>query len=250
MGLFNKKPAEAPAGGAKAKLTSVPPPQAAVYTAFVAQGAWKTWVIAALLGLLGLSLVLNVRLATKAPEYVLVDATTGDATLVKRSVATEALLSFIADKTRPPEPAIVRFTQEFLQLALGVNSSTIEANWEEALTRMTPTLRQRLEAEAKAQKVIETYKASGRKTDLKFTDIRLLDRTSKLLAVRATIQRRVAPLLETGNGPSAEDRIQVDTVLEIVAPTTDSPAGLKVAEFRLAKVENTPDVGADAPTGK
>lgn len=228
-------------GGAEPRRTpGLPNAPVSIFQAFQAQGAWKSWVIVCLLGALVLSLVALVRVAGKPPEYVLVDAQTGDATLVKRSVATSALLEFIADKTRPPEVAVVKFTQDFLHLALAVNSSTIEQNWPAALALMSPTLRERLAKESEEQKLVATYKAAQRKTDLAFDSIVLLDRTSRLLAVRADMKRRVAPLLETGTGPAAEDRIQVDTVLEIVAPTTEYPAGLRVAEFRLAKRDAAP----------
>ena len=235
MDLFKKKPSDAGSGPRRAP--GLPNAPVSIFQAFQAQGAWKSWVIVCLLGLLFLSLVANVRLASKAPEFVLVDAETGDATLVKRSVATSALLEFVADRTRPPEVAVVKFVQEFLHLSLAVNSTTIENNWNEALARMTPSLRTRLAAEAEQQKIVATYKAAQRKTDLTFEAITLLDRTPKLLAVRAEMKRRVAPLLDTGSGPSSEDRIQVDTVLEIVPATTEYPAGLRVAEFRLAKKE-------------
>ena len=52
------------------------------------------------------------------PEVVLLDAA-GDATPVRRTVATDALLKFLADRTRPPDVAVVRFTRDFLHLALG-----------------------------------------------------------------------------------------------------------------------------------
>lgn len=235
--IGNKSSAAAAQDKGQKTANRVPNAPASIFQAFQAQGTWKSWVMVCLIGLLFLSLFLNVRLASKPAEFVLVDAQTGDATLVKRSVATSALLEFVADKTRPPEVAVVKFVQDFLHLALAVNSSTIENNWAEALARMTPSLRAKLAAEAEQQKLVETYKAAQRKTDLGFESIVLLDRTARLLAVRAEMKRRVAPLLDTGAGPSAEDRIQVDTVLEIVPATVEYPAGLRVAEFRLAKKE-------------
>ncbi len=219
---------------ATAGLAASPP---AIWRAFARQGAWKTWVIVALLGLNCLSLIANIQLAARPPAFVLVDAETGDATLVKRSVSTSALLAFIADATRPPEATILRFTQKFLHLMLSVNSSTIDTSWPAALDMMAPSLRRKLEAEAVQQKLIETYKNAQRKTDIAFEDVRLVDREKGLLAVRAIMKRRVAPLLETGGGPAAEDRIQVELVEEIVAPTYEHPEGLRVREWRLAKLE-------------
>jgi hypothetical protein len=55
--------------------------------------------------------------------------------------------------------------------------------------------------------------------------------------------------MDTGNGPSNEDRIQVDIVEEIVPPSVEHPDGLMVAEWRLAKVEpvNAPAAPRSAP---
>jgi hypothetical protein len=238
--MFGKRtPAPLPSpdprpAAAAAALAASPP---AIWRAFARQGAWKTWVIVALLGLNCLSLIANIQLASRPPGFVLVDAETGDATLVKHSVSTSALLAFIADATKPPEATILRFTQKVLHLMLAVNSSTIDTSWPAALDMMAPSLRKKLEAEAAQQKLIETYKNAQRKTDITFEDVRLVDREKGLLAVRAVMKRRVAPLLETGGGPAAEDRIQVELVEEIVAPTYEHPEGLRVREWRLAKVE-------------
>jgi hypothetical protein len=143
--------------------------------------------------------------------------------------------------------AIVRFTRDFLHLALAVNSSTIDKNWPAALALMTPALRTKLEAEAAAQKLVETYKLAQRKTDLDFESLELTDRTDTLLAVRAVMRRRVTPLLDTIQGPRTEDRIKVDVVLEIVPPTVARPDGLQVLEWRLAMVE-TPNAAAASNT--
>ena len=238
MKLFGKK---------SDTMHSIPGSPPAVWASFERQTAYKSWVIAGLVGLLFLSLLANIKLASRPPEYVVVDGTTGDATLVKHSLSNDALLRFIAEKTKPPKLAIVRFTREFLHLALAVNSSTIEKNWPAALSMMSPALRTKLEAEAAAQKLVETYKLAERKTDLDFESLELTDRSDTLLAVRATIKRRVSPLLETGQGPRSEDRIKVDVVLEMVPPTVALPDGLRVLEWRLAMVENA-SAAAASPT--
>jgi hypothetical protein len=200
----------------------------------------------ALLGVVVLLVIANIRLASRPPEYVIVDGATGDATLVKHSLSTDALLRFIAERTKPPKVAIVRFTRDFLHLALAVNSSTIEANWPAALALMSPSLRAKLEAESTAQKLVETYKVAQRKTELKFESLEILDRTDSLFAVRAVMSRRVSPLLDNGSGPRSEDRIQVDVVEEIVPATVDRPDGLQVVEWRLAKLETTNSPAAAA----
>jgi hypothetical protein len=175
---------------------------------------------------------------------VVVDGSTGDATLVKHSLSTDALLRFMAEKTKPPKLAIVRFTKEFLHLALAVNSSTIEANWPAALQLMSPALRAKLDAESKSQKLVETYRVAQRKTDIQFESLELVDRTDTLLAVRAVLKRRIAPLLESMDGSVVQDRIQVDVVEEIVPPGVGHPDGLQVVEWRMAKLEPAPEAGA------
>ena len=89
-------------------LASLAPPPA-IWSAFKAQGAWKSWVLVALLGLLTLETIAIVRLANRPPEFVLVDSD-GKTAFVKRAVATEPLLRFLADRTRPPDLAVARFT--------------------------------------------------------------------------------------------------------------------------------------------
>jgi hypothetical protein len=122
-------------------------------------------------------------------------------------VATDALLKFLAERTRPPEVAIVRFTRDFLHLALAINSSTIEASWPAALAMMAPELRSRVAAEAASSRLVETWRLAQRKTELTFEEVVLEDRTPSLLAVRATLLRKTGPLVE-GAGPSSADRVQ------------------------------------------
>jgi hypothetical protein len=200
----------------------------------VAQASWKSWTIVGLLGLAALIAIAAIRLATRPPEVVLVDGAE-NATPVRRSVATDALLRFIAERTRPAEMTIVRFTRDFLHLALAVNSSTVEANWPAALSMMAPELRARVEAEASTEKLVETWRLAQRKTELVFEEIVLEDRTPTLLAVRATLSRRTASLLE-GAGPASADRVQVDLVERIVPPSMDRPDGLEVTEWRLIPI--------------
>ncbi len=216
----------------------------AVWAAFIVQGAWKTWTIVGLLGLLALQCIAVIRLATRPPEVVLLDAA-GSATPIRRSVGTDALLKFLAERTRPPEVAIVRFTRDFLHLALAVNSSTIDANWPAALAMMAPELRTRVEAEAARSGLVEKWRVAERKTELTFEDIVLEDRTPSLLSIRAMLSRRTGALVE-GSGPSSTDRVQVDVVARIVTPTMEHPDGLEVIEWRLALL---PIAGASSKPG-
>lgn len=218
----------------------------AIWAAFVRQSAWKSWAIVALLALSGLLAIANIRLATRPPEVVVLDGG-GRATPVRRAVATEALLAFLAERTRPPEVEIVRFTRDFLHLALAINSTTVDANWQEALGMMSPGLRARTAAEASSRRLVETYRLANRRTELRFEEIVLEDRTPTLLTVRATMQRRVEPLAEPGKGVT--DRIRVELVETIVPRTLERPDGLEVAEWRLVSLRvNGPDTDSGAGT--
>src|SRR5512143_2770969 len=161
----------------------------AVWAAFVAQNAWKSWTIVALLAVVILLCIAVVRLASRPPEFVVVDAN-GRTTPVRRTVATDALLRFLADRTRPPEVTIVRFTRDFLHLALGLNSSTIDANWPAALAMMAPELRERVGAEAARSRLVETWRLASRRVDLSFDEVVLEDRSPGTLTIRATVTRR------------------------------------------------------------
>jgi hypothetical protein len=218
------------------RTTSRPDPRPpgsppAVWAAFVAQNAWKSWTIVGLLTVLVLLCIALVRLASRPPEFVMVDAN-GRTTPVRRSVATDALLKFLADRTRPPEVTIVRFTRDFLHLALGLNSSTVEANWPAALAMMAPELRERIARESAAKRLVETYRLAQRRTELSFDEIVVEDHAPAHVVVRATITRRSLPLVDGGGSPET-DRVQVELVERVVPATMDSPDGLEVAEWRL-----------------
>ena len=217
------------------KVASVPPRSPpAVWAAFVAQGRWKSWMLVALVGLVALQSLAVIRLATRPPEVVLLD-TAGEATPVRRTVATDALLKFLADRTHPPDVAVVRFTRDFLRLVLGLNSSTIDANWPAALGMMAPELRARVEAEAARTRLVETWRLAQRRTDLSFDEVVLEDRTPGVLTIRATLTRRTGPLVE-GSGSSNTDRVRVELVARNVTPSLDRPDGLEVAEWRLSPI--------------
>jgi hypothetical protein len=221
-----------PKGSPVARLS--PPP--AIWRAFERQGAWKSWAMVVLLGLLTLESIAIIRLANRPPEFVVVDDSSGKATYVRRAVATEALLQFLADRTKPPELAIVRFTRDFLTLALALNSATIEANWPAALALMSPDLRGKVEKEASEGKVVETYKLAQQKTDLHFDDLTLVTRTPSLLHVRATLTRTRRSLADSS--APAVDRVAVDLAERIVPPRLDRPDGLEVVEWNVERLDN------------
>ena len=219
----------------------------AVWEAFAAQSAWKSWAIAGLLLALAIVGSAAVRLAGRPPEVVLIDAG-GNATPVRRSLATDSLLHFIADHTRPPEVAVVRFTKEFLRLSLAWNSSTVDSDWSEALARMAPDLRRRAEAEAAGRRLVEAWRAAQRRTELVFEELFVEDRPAGQIAVRATVRRVVRPLVG-GDGESA-DRLRVELVERPFIPTLDRPDGLEVVEWHLAALPPAPPAAAAPASGR
>lgn len=219
----------------------------AVWTSFARQGAWKNWVLAGLLVLNILQALLAMGMANKPPEYVLVDSD-GKTSFVKRAVATDALLTFLADRTKPPDLTVVRFTKDFLERAVAINSSTIEQMWPAALAMMNPVLRQKVDAEAKTSGVLEMYKMAKVRSKLRVEDLTLVASANNLRQIRATVVRERSPL--NGDGVSGVDKLGIEMVLAIVPPTVDRPDGLEVAAWEirdLAKVEAPTTAAAGPP---
>lgn len=216
--------------------TSGPP---AIWAAFARQGAWKNWVLVSQLFIIALLILANITLAKTEPDIVVVDGE-GRSTYVDRSVTSEALLQFLAEqKHQPSNVTVVHFTRAFLQLALAVNSSTIESAWPEALRVMSPGLRAKIAKESVAQKLVETYKVAQVRTELAVREVVLVERTPELLHVRALVERSKARLVD--GGALTSDTLQVDLVHRVVPRTPDRPDGLEVAEFRVQAV--TPEPG-------
>ena len=214
----------------------------AVWEAYLRVNAWKTWVIFALLLANFLLVLVALRLAVK-PTEVVVEAPDGVSTYVERGAGTEALLRFLAEqKGAPSDVAIVRFTKDFLELALAINSSTVEYAWPDALARMSSDLRARVLSESAATKLVETTKLASVKTTLVIEDVSVVTKTDKALHVRATVSRKKASL--SGEGADLDDRVQVDLVNAIVPRTVDRPYGLEVADFRLEVLPAVPTKAA------
>ena len=113
---------------------SLSPP--AIWASFAQQAAWKDWVIAALLALNATTVLAGARLAAKQPDVVLV-APDGKSMYLDRSVASSALMDFIADqRQQPSDVTVVHFTKEFVRVALSANSTTIDSTWSDALSMM------------------------------------------------------------------------------------------------------------------
>jgi len=218
------------------RLKIIPPGSPpAIWTAFARQAVWREWVIAGLLALNALTVVAAVRVARKDPDIVVV-APDGKSSYIPRSVAGDPLVRFLTEqRQQPSDVTVVHFTRDFLQLALAINSSTIDGAWRDALAMMGSQLRERFSTAAAGQKLLESYRLARVRTRLSVDSIELVDHNSALLHVRAVVTRKKESLLAE-NGPTDEDRLSVELVERIVPRTSTRPDGLEVVEMRITPV--------------
>jgi len=203
----------------------------AVWTAFARQGQWKSWVIAAQLLLMALLTLAAMQLARKPPDIVLVDPD-GRSTYVSPSVAGQELTRWLAERRQlPSDVTVAHFSREFLRRFLGVNSTTIESEWPEALAMMAPALRARMQAEATKQKLVETYRAAQVAAEVDIQRLELVEQMDRAVHVRAQVARTKRPL---AGGQVTVDTLAVDLVLDVVPRTAAAPDGLEIAEYRNA----------------
>ena len=214
---------------ASRKSTSPP----AIWAHFAQQGAWKDWVIAALLVLNALSILAGARLAVREPDVVMVGPE-GRSTYIPRSVASTALLDFIAEqKQQPSDVTVVHFTKDFLRLALSANSTPIDSTWSEALSLMGEQLSKRLRQESEGKRLLESYRAVRVKSMLQIEDIVLVERTRELLQVKATVERVKSSLLDESRAGVSEHLV-VDLVERVVPRTSARPDGLEIVDWHFA----------------
>lgn len=210
--------------------TGAPP---AIWAHFAQQAAWKDWVIAALLILNATTIIAGARLAKREPDVVIV-AEDGKSTYVTRSVASRALLDFVAEQRQQPSDAtVVHFARDFIRLALSANSSTIDATWADALSMMGEKLQVRLKQESDAQRLIETYRHLRVRSTVSIEDIVLVEKTKDLLQVKATVKRAKSSLLEESRA-GVEERLVLELVERIVPRTAARPDGLEVVDWHFA----------------
>jgi hypothetical protein len=219
----------------------------AVWAAFARAAGWKNWVLCFQFVVIALLLLANMRLVRKEPDIVLITPD-GKSSYVERDVAQAALLQFLAEqKGQPSTVTVLHFAREFLTFAQAVNSSTFEQAWVEALSLMSPGLRERFQKATDAQKLVEAHQAMQVRTELSFEEVKVVEQTSNLFHVRAIAARSKSNLVD-GSGASS-DRLSSDLVLRVVPRTQQRPDGLEVVEWRLkaltAEGPNTP-----APEGK
>lgn len=224
------------------ELSRRPP---AIWTAFALQGRWKNWLLLGQLLLIGLLIVAVYGLATRPPDVVVV-AEDGRGTYVEATATGAALQSYLREQRGKASDVTLRaFTERFVRLMSATNSTTVDDAWGEALSLMVPPLAQRLDAEAKAQRLLETYRLAQIKTSLEFKKLELIERRADKAHVRAVVFRRKEKL---SGGGSSDDVLQVDLVLVDVPRTSRLPDGLEVLDWRSAVLPPTDAASATAPS--
>jgi hypothetical protein len=214
-----------------------------VWAAFARQGAWKSWVLVFQFFLISLLVLANIRLSQRPADIVVV-APDGKSTYLTPNIAGEALVRFLADqKQQPSDLTVLHFTRDILDLALAVNSSTIETAWPKALSMMSAPLRARISKEAAEQKLLETYKLAQVRTELNIEEVSVLEHADSLLHIRARVSRTKSVILD-GSSPVG-DRLEVDMVERVVPRSIDKPDGLELADFNVKVANNNRSVNSE-----
>jgi hypothetical protein len=214
----------------------------AVWTAFARQAQWKSWFLLASFGLNFLLAVAAIGFAQRPPDVVLVDSSSGKSTYVGKPVGNEALLRFLEEQQgTPSDVTVVHFSSTFLESFLAVNSSTVDASWNDALSQMAAPLRARVAQEASAQKLLETYKLASIRTELRIQDVVLVEKHKDLFLVRAHVFRTKSSLV--ADAKLTSDELEVELVEHVVPRTPSKPDGLEIAEYRN-RILTTPDASA------
>jgi len=213
----------------------------AIWTAFARQGRWKNWVLGSQFLVIGLLLATNLALANRPPDVVLVTEE-GKSTYVPSNLAGEALTRWVNEqKQAPSDLTLLHFARTFLGLAVGVNSTTIESAWPEALSLMAPGLRDRMAKQSAADKLVESTKVARVQTQIVVEDLVAVERTRDLVHLRAKVNRFKSSLLAS---TKTFDALSVDLVVRVVPRSLRHPDGLQVAEWTLRN-ETAPAANAN-----
>lgn len=206
----------------------------AVWTAFAQQGRWKNWVLAGQFLVIAFLLTVCVSIANKSPDIIVV-AEDGAGAYVESSVASAALQSFLREQRGKASDVTLRhFTERFVRLTAGINSTTIDESWAEALTLMVAPLESKMREEATSQKLLETYRLAQVRTALDFQAIDVVERRQGKTHVRARVARHKEKLV---GGGASDDILQVDLVLLDVPRSRQHPDGLEVLDWRSGPAE-------------
>jgi hypothetical protein len=213
-----------------AKPLGAPP---AIWAAFARQGAWKSWVIAAQFGVIGLLMILFSIVLRRPPDVVLVQPD-GKSAFVGAGVAGPELARFLAERRQQPSDlTVTRFAHDWLKLATAINSTTVDEAWPEALALCAQPQRERLASEAAKANLLESYKLARIRMELSVDELVLIERTDTLIHVRATVTRSKFSLLDPAR-PAEQDRLVHDIVLQVVPRTQARPDGLQISDWRAA----------------
>jgi hypothetical protein len=216
-----------------ARPISAPP---AVWSSFVRQGAWKTWVLVGQFFVIALLLGLLFALARREPDVVVVQPD-GKSVYVNRSVAGAELVRFLAEqKQQPSDLTVTRFAKDFLELATSMNSTTVEVAWPRALALTAQPLRDRLDETAKKQALVESFKLAKIRSELQFDSLELIATTPGLMQLRAVVTRSKFSLLDPARAPE-RDRFVHDIVMRVITRTSAQPDGLEVIDWRAAPAD-------------
>lgn len=217
-------------------IRSAPP---AVWTAFASQGRWKNWVMVGQLLLLALMSQVCLRLARTEPDVVVVDGL-GESHYVERSVATAPLLDWLKEQRgEASDITIEAFARRFLRATAAPNSTMLDAQWAEALSMMAVPLAERVDAEARSQKLLETYRLAQVRTHLDVQALDVVERHGTQLHLRARLSRRRESLL-SATAAVGVDSQQVDMILAVVPRSRLRPDGLMVVEWRTTPLADVP----------
>lgn len=218
----------------------------AVWTAFAMQGRWKNWVLAGQFLVIAFLLAVNLAIAQKSPDIIVVGQD-GRGTYVDASVASSELSSFLREQRGRASDVTLRvFTERFVRLTAGINSTTIDESWNEALSLMVAPLGAKMREEAASQKLLETYRLAQVRTTLDFHSIDVVERRGGKTHVRARVVRHKEKLV---GGGGSDDILQVDLVLLDVPRSRQHPDALQVLDWRTGPAPTpSPSPSADAPS--
>lgn len=210
----------------------------AIWTSFAAQGRWKNWVLIAQTVLIA-ALAFAVVAAARVPPDIIVVADDGQSHFVEAGMASKALADFLrTQRGVPSDLTALAFTQRFVRLTTAVNSATFDESWTEALGMMAAPLAEKSAAEAKTQKLLETYRLAQVRTALAFDDVQLVERRQDKAHLRALVRRTREKL--AGGVPATTDRMQIDLVLLLVPRSRARPDGLEVLDWRSSVLSPSP----------
>lgn len=217
----------------------------AVWAAFAQQGRWKNWVLAGQFLVIAFLLAVCVSIAQQPPDIVVV-AEDGAGTYVESSVASTALQSFLREQRGKASDVTLRvFTERFVRLTAGINSTTIDESWAEALTLMVAPLGTKMRDEAVSQKLLDTYRLAQVRTTLDFQAIDVVERRAGKTHVRARVARHKEKLV---GGGGSDDTLQVDLVLLDVPRSRQHPDALVVLDWRSGPIDPpSPPSAASTP---